>query len=64
MLIELGLGDADCGIEIVVWQGGIQDFVSVVLQVGRLEAAWFARPIASASDAVAGLRLVGRVGCG
>ena len=39
MLIKFGLGDADGGIKIVVRQGWIQDFVSVVLEVGRLQAA-------------------------
>ena len=40
MLIEFGLGDANGGIEIVVGKLGIQNVVTTVLQVGRLEAAW------------------------
>ena len=39
MLIVLGLGDADGGIEIVVGQRGTQDLVAVVLQIGRFQAA-------------------------
>jgi len=34
-----GLGDPDGGIEVVFGQGGIEDFVAVVIQVGRFEAA-------------------------
>ena len=39
VLIVLSLGDPDGGIEVLVGQGWIQDFVAVVLQIGRLEAA-------------------------
>ena len=39
VLVELGLGNADGGIKIVVGQGRIQDFVAVVFEVGRLYAA-------------------------
>ena len=37
--VELGLGDANGGVEIVVGQGRVQDFVAVVLEIGRLHAA-------------------------
>ena len=40
MPVELGLGDADGGVEVVVRQGRVQDLMAVVLQVGRLHAAW------------------------
>jgi hypothetical protein len=36
VLVELGLGDADGGIEVVFGQGRVQDFVPVVLEEGRL----------------------------
>jgi len=42
-LIELGLGDADGGIEIV-GQGRIENNVTMVLQVRRLDAAWCRLP--------------------
>ena len=39
MLIELGLGNADGGVEIVVGQSRIENLVAVVLEIGRLDAA-------------------------
>jgi hypothetical protein len=39
MLVELGLGYADGGFEIVVGQGRIQDFMAVVFEAGRFHAA-------------------------
>ena len=39
MPVELGLGDYHGLIEILVVQGGIQDLVAVLGQVGRLDAA-------------------------
>ena len=50
MLVELGLGDADGGIEIVVGQGRVQDFVAVVLEVGRLDAARCRLPAVEEED--------------
>ena len=38
--VVLGLGDGDGGVEVVVGQGGVEDFMDVGLEVGRLEAAW------------------------
>ena len=35
VLVELGLGNADGGIKIVVGQGQVQDFVAVILEIGR-----------------------------
>ena len=40
MAVELGLGDADGGIEIVVGQGRVQDFVAVVREIGRIIDYW------------------------
>ena len=37
--VELGLGDANSGIEIVIGQGRVDDFVAVVLEVGRFHTA-------------------------
>jgi len=39
MLVEVGLGDPDGGIEIVFGKYRIEDFVAVVIQVGQLQAA-------------------------
>ena len=50
MLIEFGLGDANCGVEIVVGQMGIEDFVAVLLQIGRLQAAWSGLPAVEEKD--------------
>jgi hypothetical protein len=50
MLVELSLGNADSGIEIVVGQGWDQDFVAVVLQVGRLYAAGCRVPAVEEKD--------------
>ena len=40
MLVELGLGGCDSSGEIVVIECWIDDFVAVIFQVGRLDAAW------------------------
>ena len=50
MPVELGLGDADGGVEIVVGQGRVQDFVAVVLEVGRLDAARCRLPAVEEED--------------
>ncbi len=50
MAVELSLGDADGGIEVVVGQGGVQNFVAVVLQVGRFDAAWSRLPAVEEED--------------
>ena len=39
MLVEFSLSSADGGIEVVVIEGWVNDFVAVVLQVGRFDAA-------------------------
>ena len=38
-LIQLGLRDADGGVEVVVGEMGIEDGVAVVPEIGRLQAA-------------------------
>ena len=48
--VELGLGDADGSIEIVVGQGRVQDFVAVVLEIGRLDAARCRLPAVEEED--------------
>ena len=50
MVIIFGLGDADGGIEVVIGQWGIEDFVAVVLEVGRLQAAWSRLPTVEEED--------------
>ena len=50
MPVELGLGDADGGIEIVVGQGRIQDLVAVVFEIGRFHAAWCRLPAVEEED--------------
>ena len=50
VLVELGLGDADGSIEIVVGQGRVQDFVAVVLEIGRFHAAWCRLPAVEEED--------------
>jgi hypothetical protein len=42
--VELGLGDADGGIKVVVGKGGVQDLMAVVLEVSRLQAARCRQP--------------------
>ena len=42
--------DANGGIEIVVGEGRVQDFVAVVTQVGRLQAAWGRLPAVEEED--------------
>ena len=50
VLVILGLGDPDGSIEIVVGQGRLQNFVAVVLQVGRLQAAQCRLPTVKEQD--------------
>jgi hypothetical protein len=39
MFVELGLGGRKCSVEIIFVKGGVDDFVAVILEVGRLDAA-------------------------
>jgi hypothetical protein len=48
--VEFGLGSANGGIEVVIGQGWVQDFVAVVLQVGRLQAALGRLPAVEEED--------------
>ena len=50
MPVELGLGNADGGIEIVVGRGRVQDFVAVILEIGRLDAARGGLPAVEEKD--------------
>ena len=50
MLIELGLGNADGGIEIIIGQGWVQDFVAVVLEEGRFHTARCRLPAVEEKD--------------
>jgi len=50
MPVELGLCDADCLVEVVVGEGGVQDLVAVVWEVGRLEAAGGRLPAVEEED--------------
>jgi len=47
---KLDFGDADSGIKVVVGQGGIQDGVRVVPQVGRFDAAGRRSPAVEEED--------------
>ncbi len=38
-LIVLGLSDFQGGVEVVVWEMGAEDFMSVITEEGRLETA-------------------------
>lgn len=40
MLVELGLGDADGFLKVVIGQLWIEDSVAVGFQEGRFDAAW------------------------
>lgn len=61
MVIEEGLGDADGGIEIVVGQGRVEDFVAVVPETGRLSATWNAGPAVEEEDLHVGI--LTRISC-
>ena len=50
MLVELGLGDFQGGVEIVVGEMGVEDFVAVVYEVGRLSAARCRLPAVEEED--------------
>ena len=50
MPVELGLGDPDGFVEIIVGQGRIQDLVAVVLEIGRLDAARCRLPAVEEED--------------
>jgi hypothetical protein len=50
VLVVIRLGDGDGGIQVVVGQGRIQDFVAVVLQVGRLQSAGRRFPVVEEED--------------
>jgi hypothetical protein len=50
VLIERGLGDPDGFGEVFVRQRRIDDLVAVVLQVGRLHAAWDGVPAVQKED--------------
>jgi len=50
MLVELGLSDADSFVEVIVGQGRVQDLVTVVLQVGGLQATGSGRPAVEEED--------------
>ena len=50
MLLILGLGDADSFVEVVVGKSGINDFVAVRFQEGRLPAARNAGPAVEEED--------------
>jgi len=55
MPVEFILGDANGGIEIVVGQGGIENLVAVVFEIGRFYTAW-SRVQAVEEEEVHGLR--------
>ena len=44
MAVEFGLGETDGGIEVVVRQRRIDDFMTVLDEVRRLHAAWNGMP--------------------
>jgi hypothetical protein len=48
--VELGLGDPDGFLEIVVGQGRVQDRVAVVLEIGRLDSARCRLPAVKEKD--------------
>jgi hypothetical protein len=50
VLVELLLGDLDCLLEVLVGQLGVDDFVAVVRQVGRFDAAWNRLPAVKEED--------------
>ena len=50
MLVELGLGGRKSSGEIVVIEGRVDDFVAVVLQVRRFDAAWDRMPAVSGKE--------------
>jgi hypothetical protein len=50
VLIELGLGGRKSSGEVIVIQSRIDDFVAVVLQVGRFDAAWDRVPAVKEED--------------
>jgi hypothetical protein len=55
VLIELGLGDPDRLIEVIVGQGRVQNVVTVVLEAGRLDAARGQLPAVEEEDFHSGL---------
>jgi len=55
VLVEFGLGEPDGGIEIVVGQVWIEDFVAVVFQVGRLKTARCRLPAVEEEDLHGGI---------
>src|SRR5262249_21289051 len=50
LLVELGLCDADSLVEVLVRQGRVDDFVAVVFQKRRLDAAWNRLPTVEKED--------------
>ncbi len=50
VLVELGLGDPDRLVKVLVWQLGVDDLVAVVLQVRRLDAARHRLPAVEEED--------------
>ena len=50
MFVELGLGDADGLLHVLIGQRRVDDLVAVVFQVGRLHAAWDRVPAVQEKD--------------
>ena len=48
--VKLSLSDADGSVKIVVGQGRVQNLMAVVLEVGRLQAAWRRLPAVEEED--------------
>ena len=44
MPVKFGLSRGNGGFKIIVIQGGIDDFMAVILKVGRFDATWDRMP--------------------